>query len=169
MRISFRVGAELLDRVRTELRRPHSFAAERVGFLSCRVGAIEPSGWIVLAHAFHPIADNDYLRDRSVGAMMGSAALRKALQFSFHHEVGMFHVHIHDHRGDPWFSRTDLRENATFIPDFFHVRPHLVHGAIVLSQDSLAGMCWHPQSPKPIRFSDFSVVGSPMRLSRRSG
>jgi hypothetical protein len=45
----------------------------------------------------------------------------------------------------------------------------MVHGAIVLSRDSLAGNCWHPQSQKPIRFSDSSIVGAPMRLSRRAG
>jgi hypothetical protein len=168
MKIVFRMTASLLAHVRTDLGRQHPFAAERVGFLSCRVGVLKPSGWIVLAHDFHPIADDDYLRDRSVGAMMGPAAIRKALQFAFNKEVSMFHVHMHEHRGNPWFSHIDLRENANFIPDFWHVRPHMVHGAIVLSLDSMAGQCWHPQSPERLRITNFSVVGVPMWSSRRT-
>jgi len=164
MIIAFKIGETLLDRVREELSRPHPFAAERVGFLSCRVGALRPAGWVVLAHEFHAVDDADYLRNRSVGAMMGPAAIRKALQVALSREVGMFHVHIHGHRGRPWFSGVDLRETAKFVPDFWHVRPHLVHGAIVLSLDSAAGLCWHPQSPEPLAFSKFSIVGAPMRL-----
>jgi len=166
MMVAFKIPEGLLGRVCEDLNRPHPFAAERVGFLSCRVGALKPSGWVVLAHDFHPVADSDYLRDHSVGAMMGPAAIRKALQVALSSEVGMFHVHIHGHRGKPWFSGVDLHETAKFVPDFWHVRPHLVHGAIVLSLDSAAGLCWHPQSPKPVVFSRFSVVGAPMRAWR---
>jgi hypothetical protein len=60
----------------------------------------------------------------------------------------------------------DLRETAKFVPDFWHVRPHLVHGAIVLSLDSAAGLCWHPQYSKPFQFSDLSTVGAPMSVVR---
>jgi proteasome lid subunit RPN8/RPN11 len=166
MIIAFKIADDLLARVYEDLQRPHPFAAERVGFLSCRVGALKPAGWVVLAHDFHPVADADYLRDRSVGAMMGPTAIRKALQVALRNEVGMFHVHIHGHRGKPWFSGVDLRETAKFVPDFWHVRPHLVHGAIVLSLDSAAGLCSHPQALKPIVFTKFSVVGAPMRAWR---
>ena len=166
MRVAFKIARTLLRKTFDDLRRPHPFAAERVGFFSCRVGALRPSGWVVLAHDFHPVADDDYLRDLTVGAMMGPAAIRKAMQIVLSHEVCMFHVHIHEHRGQPWFSKTDLREDAKFVPDFWHVRPHLVHGAIVLSSDSAAGLCWHPQFSKPFRFSDFSVVGTPMSIAR---
>jgi hypothetical protein len=164
MMVAFKVAEGLLGRAYKDLSRPHPFAAERVGFFSCRVGALKPEGWVVLAHDFHSVADSDYLRDRTVGAMMGPVAIRKAMQVALGSEVGMFHVHIHGHRGRPWFSGVDLREAAKFVPDFWHVRPHLVHGAIVLSLDSAAGLCWHPQSSEPVVFSKFSVVGAPMRF-----
>lgn len=166
MMVAFKISEGLLGRAYEDLSKPHPFAAERVGFLSCRVGALKPTGWVVLAHDYHPVAEADYLLDQSVGAMMGPAAIRKALQFALRNEVGMFHVHIHSHRGRPWFSGLDLRETAKFVPDFWHVRPHLVHGAIVLSLDSAAGLCWHPQGAGPIIFSKFSVVGAPMKVWR---
>lgn len=166
MRVVFKISRSLLGKTFDDLRRSHPFAAERVGFLSCRVGGLMPSGWVVLARDFHPVADDDYLRDRTVGAMMGPAAIRKAMQIALNGEVCMFHVHVHGHRGQPSFSRVDLRETAKFVPDFWHVRPHLVHGAVVLSLDSATGLCWHPQYSKPLRFSNFSVVGAPMSVAR---
>ena len=166
MRVAFKITRPLLDNVFADLRRSHPFAAERVGFLSCRVGALKSSGWVVLAHNFHSVADDDYLEDRTVGAMMGPSAIRKAMQTALSNEVCMFHVHIHEHRGRPRFSGIDLRETAKFVPDFWHVRPHMVHGAIVLSFDSMAGLCWHPQASDPVRISEFSVVGAPMSFVR---
>lgn len=168
MKVGFKITRSLLDRAVDDLSRTHPFAAERVGFFSCRVGALKPSGLVVLAHDFHPVDDDDYLDDPTVGAMMGPAAIRKAMQIALRREICMFHVHIHEHFGQPRFSRTDLRETANFVPDFWHVRPHLVHGALVLSLDSAAGLCWHPQSVDPFRFSDLSVVGAPMTSIRNS-
>jgi hypothetical protein len=166
MRVAFKITRALLTNILEDLRRPHSFAAERVGFLSCRVGGLKPSGFVVLAHDFHSVADDDYLRDNTVGAMMGAAAIRKAMQIALRSEVCIFHVHIHEHRGKPRFSKTDLLETAKFVPDFWHVRPHLIHGAVVLSQNSFVGLCWHPQYSKPFRISEFSVVGAPMSSER---
>jgi len=112
------------------------------------------------------VSDGDYVRDPSVGAMMGASAIRKALQIALSNEVGMFHVHVHGHYGPPRFSRVDLHETAKFVPDFWHVRPQAVHGAIVLSVDSIAGLCWHPQASMPVPISEFSIVGSPVWFLR---
>jgi len=166
MRVAFKITRCLLGSVLNDLRRSHPFAAERVGFLSCKVGGVKPWGWVVLAQEFHPVADDDYLKDHSVGAMMGPAAIRKAIQIALSNEVCMFHVHMHGHCGQPWFSGVDLRETAKFVPDFWHVRPQLVHGAVVLSLDSIAGLCWHPRAPAPVRISEFSIVGAPMWFLR---
>ncbi len=166
MRVGFRITSGLLGRVRDDLQRSHPFAAERVGFLSCTVGALKPAGWVILANGFHAVADEDYIRNPSVGAMMGSAAIRKALQVALKDEFGMFHVHVHEHHGAPRFSGVDLRETEKFVPDFWHVCPQLIHGAIVLSMDSIAGLCWHPQASTPVPISEFSIVGAPMWLLR---
>ncbi len=165
MKILFKMTSSLLQEVRQDLARPHAFAAERVGFLSCGV-ARSKGGIMVLASQYHPVADQDYIDDQSVGAMMGADAIRKALQLAYGLKRSMFHVHVHEHEGRPWFSSTDLRENRKFMPDFWHVRPEYPHGALVLSMDSAAGLCWVQANRKPIRISDFDVVGRPMTLLR---
>jgi hypothetical protein len=166
VRILFKITGDLLESVRQDLLRPHEFAAERVGFISCRVGALDRSGLAILSHDYHSVADEDYVDDPSVGAMMGAAAIRKALQFALSYEVGMFHVHMHDSPGIPTPSKTDLRETAKFVPDFWNVRPEMPHGAVIVSRDALSGRCWYPGRRGPIAFSEIGVVGPHLMFTR---
>ena len=148
--------------------RPHPFAAERVGFVSVRATGIE-SGTdktlLLLAQNYYPVADHDYMRDHSVGAMIGQEALRKALEIGLMNPVGMFHVHMHVFPGRLWFSGTDLREQVRFVPDFFSVRRTMPHGALVLSPENGAGRVWlAPNVVHPI--SEFNTMGASARFSR---
>jgi hypothetical protein len=160
MRILFKITGRLLESITEDLRRPHAFAAERVGFISCRVGKLPPNGLVILAQEYHPVADGDYVEDAGVGAMMNSAAIRKALQFAYGREVGMFHVHMHGHSGMPVPSSIDLRETAKFVPDFWHVRPELPHGAVIVSKDGVSGRCWYPGHQTPREISEIVIIGS---------
>ena len=166
MNVQLRITSRLVAHVRSDLARPHSFASERVGFLMCKVARALPRGVIILPYDYKAVEDQDYLNDPSVGAMIGPAAIRKALQLAYKNPIAMFHVHLHAHLGRPWFSEIDLRETNNFVPDFWHVRAGFPHGALVFSHDSLCGLCWMPKSKKPIRISAMSVVGSPMTLIR---
>lgn len=165
MKIHFRMLRSLRDAILRDLLRPHEHAAERVGFVSCRFGTSD-SGLLVLAHAFHPVLDEHYEKDPGVGARMNSAAIRAALQVALSDEVGMFHVHLHDHRGLPGPSSIDWSEWQKFIPNFWHVRPQLPHGALVLSRDRLSGWCWYPRKQEPIRIDRFTMVGRGMQSWR---
>src|SRR5579859_7703722 len=103
MKVVFKIAKGLLLSVMEDLRRPHAFALERVGFLLCRPGEL-PGGVIaIFAGAFHGIADADYLDDQTSGAVMGPDAIRKAMQTSYNKNAAMFHVHIHEHKGKPRF------------------------------------------------------------------
>jgi hypothetical protein len=163
MRTVFKLTKRLLDKAYVRLQRPHPFAFERVGFLMCRPGLLDDGGVVILAHDLQDVADEDYLDDPGVGAMMGPNAIRKALQTSYNHQASMFHVHLHLHRGKPHFSGVDETETAKFVPDFWNVQPGLPHGAIVLSNDSACGKCWIPGLEASVEISQFSVVGIPTR------
>jgi hypothetical protein len=157
----FKITQQLRTTMLTDLARPHEFAAERVGFISCRA-AYTATGLLVLAESFHPVADQDYLHDVTVGAMMGTDAIRKALELAYNTGSAMAHVHCHDHKGRTWFSSIDLGESAKFIPDFFKVCPTMPHATIVLSRDSAAGLCWTARAAKPQVITKISFVGSPL-------
>lgn len=165
MRTLFRIERSLVDEVRCDLARPHAFAHERVGFIACRVGAIE-DGFTLLAERYLAVAGEDYEDDPRVGAMLGSAAIRKALQVAYRDQVSMVHVHQHEHRGVPRFSSIDLRESAKFVPDFFKVCKDVPHGALVLSCDGMAGIAWSPTTHAPTPMTELTVVGRPLSVWR---
>lgn len=162
MMTHFKITRDMLNDIRIDLAKAHVFAAERVGFISCRVGALHPEGTVALAHDYLPVANDDYLPDSTVGAMMGPGAIRKAMQYAYNTQSAMFHVHMHHHTGIPWFSRIDLLSASKFVPDFWNVRPEMPHGALVLSLDSAAGLCWHPSNRAATRISRITVVGAPI-------
>jgi len=169
MRITFKITRRLFADVQVDLRRPHAFAAERVGWLRCRVADSAAGCLLVLAHDYFPVEDGDYVEDWSVGARMGSAAIRKALQLAYNTKAAMFHVHLHDHGGRTAFSRVDGRETAKFVPDFWHVRPEMPHGALVFSRDFATGRCWYPGG-KVVEVGEIVIVGAPLvRIAENHG
>lgn len=163
----FRAPKCLIDAVRDDLYRRHRFAAERVGFLACRAARLANNGLIILATEYHPVADDDYVEDPTVGAMMGARAIRVAMQLAYNggrEDTSVFHIHMHDRAGYPVFSQTDLTESGQFIPAFFNVAPAMPHGIVVLSCDLAAGFCWQAPGHKPAAINRFSIVGAPLQF-----
>jgi hypothetical protein len=163
---SFRITSPLLGRIRADLHRPHPFACERVGFISARPARAAECVSLMGAD-YHPVGDGDYEDDPSVGAKIGAAAMREALQIAYRHKVSMLHVHMHEHAGMPEFSRVDVREYPKFIPDFFNVQPSLPHGAILLSHDEMTGLVWMARGMEPQLLQEAVEVGAPLRIHRR--
>ena len=158
MKTVFRIQNALLKSIHVDLSRPHPFAHERVGFIACRVGGL-PEGQVLLADSYCVVADEDYENDPSVGAMMGSGAIRKALQFSYSEGTAMFHVHRHEHKGKPGFSKIDISEGGKFVPDFWNVNRSMPHGMIVLSKDSMTGAWWDPKNKQTQYIDEMVVIG----------
>jgi len=167
MTLIFRMRSDLAESVRADLRRPHPFAFERVGFICARVAQHSSDGLLILGYGYHTVDDEDYIDDPSVGAMMGSSAIRRALEIAYINKVSMIHVHLHDHKGSPRFSSVDLTESAKFMPNFFHVVAHLPHCAVVLSADRAIGLCWRPGRAKPSYIDEITEVGAPIRISTK--
>lgn len=162
MKVRFKITSGLLATIRLDLQRPHPFAHERVGFISAGLSAVGHDV-LALAQAYRPVRDEDYQRDQTVGVMMGTEAIRHALQWAMQDGIGLFHVHTHGRRGIPDFSKIDLRENAKFVPDFFKVAPQCVHGAIVLSDTAAHGQVWFGRSEPHHFIAAFTEVGVPLR------
>jgi hypothetical protein len=162
MKIRFKITGALLATIRNDLRRIHPFAHERVGFIAAGLAAAHDE-LLILARAYRPVRDEEYLPDSHVGAMIGADAIRRARQWALDERVAIFHVHTHGGDGLPGFSGIDSRENAKFIPNFVSVASHAVHGAIVLSDTAAFGQVWlGRKSPRP-SITQFSEVGVPIR------
>ena len=162
MKSTLKITTQLLKTIREDLERPHPFAYERVGFISASLSAAGED-LLILARHYRAVADDDYLRDFSVGAMMGPEAIRKALQWAMSERVAILHVHTHGGLGIPSFSGVDLREQAKYVPNFFQIAPQCAHGALVLSDDAAFGHLWLNGKELCKAITNFSEVGIPYR------
>jgi len=159
MMVIFKIPQGIFTEIHRDISRPHEFAAERVGFIACGASMFGSDGLLLLGESYHPVADRHYIDNSHVGAMMNSDAIRSALEIAYSRNVAMFHVHRHEHFGKPGFSRVDRQESARFVPDFFNARPSMPHGVLVLSHDSMVGLCWLAREKHPIEINKFVVVG----------
>lgn len=168
MNTTFKITSLLLEKIRADLRRRHSFAYERVGFISAGLSFAEEDKVLILARDYHSVEDEDYLPDLTVGALLGSEAIRKALQWSISKGNAIFHVHSHGGIGMPSFSAIDLRENSKFMLDFLKVSPELLNGALVLSNDLAAGLVVFDKNQPSVSVDRFVEVGCPIKKWSKS-
>ena len=75
----------------------------------------------------------------------------------------MLFVHAHEHSGKPHPSRVDVDCWRELIPNFWHVRPELPHGGLILSDDNAMGTVWVPNQTDVFPISKFTLVGRQLR------
>lgn len=159
MNTMLRLTDRMLETIHTDLDRPHAFAGERVGFLTCGVADLSGGGLCLYGADYHPVADEDYEDDPRAAAMLGPGAFRKILQRIYNHPASVLHIHRHDHRGHPGPSSIDERESRKFVPSFWNVCPKHPHGTLILSFDALWGALWiSPQRPV-VELDRYAVSG----------
>jgi hypothetical protein len=165
MKIRLELPRPLGESIHADLSRPHPHAAERVGFLTFRPRWRGDAELVCDAVAWHPVADQDYVQQRLVGACIGPGAFRRILEHVYFNEVGVLHVHRHDHWGRPAFSYVDLRSMRSFIPSFFNARAAVPHGAVVLSFDQGYGVLRTERAGPDLPIAHFAVPSSRPRRS----
>lgn len=163
MRLTIKLTGPLATRIRADLNRKHAYAYERVGFIMAKPCWLAADSICLIAFHYLSVADEDYINDESVGASVGSAAMRKAAQEAYRFRAGVLHVHAHAGTGVPRFSRTDLDSASRFAPSFFNVVPNPLHGAIVLSEDSANGLVWLSSKVKATPVDEFLQPSGPHR------
>ena len=164
MRVVIKIPRELYGRVLVDLRRPHRFAYERVGFLYAKPGNRSGENPLILLTDYHVITDEQYIDDPGSGARIGSAAIRGAMQHVLDTGDGAFHVHLHEHRGRPGFGGMDREEIPRVVSGLRVAGPGAPHGMLLLSSDHGTGWVWLPGLNEPITASRVSVVGYPLAL-----
>jgi len=164
MSITFQINETLLRNIHEDLSRPHEFALERVGFITCIPQTDNDKSLTIASKAYHPIKDGHYIDDPRYGALMGANAIRMALELCYNQNTSIIHIHRHEHRGSPQFSRTDIIESNKFVPSFINVKPLLPHATIVLSYNSMAGRCWLPNMESPVPINKFIITKPSARL-----
>lgn len=156
MLITIQIPRDLYHRILADLRRPHAHAAERIGFLYGRfVPGDQP---LVVMTRYVPVPDEQYVVDDTVGARINGDAIRNGMQGVLDTGDGVFHTHLHEWPGTPWFSQTDAEELPRLMPAFRAVGPTQAAGLFLLSSDSAIADVWLPGAPGPERATKILVV-----------
>lgn len=159
MKTTFKITGALLDSVHDDLARAHPYAYERVGFLTAGACLEADGSLLMLANGYVAVEDHDYEDNPRVGAAIGRAAFRKALQVAHRSRSSVLHVHSHGRKGLPGFSKVDLASGVQFVPSFFSVIPAMPHGMVVLSDTHATGLVWTQAGAAPTYFSRIARVG----------
>jgi hypothetical protein len=152
-----RMPRSLFEDVKADLARPHAFAYERVGFLYGSSVQLADR-WLVFPQRYVSVQDGHYLRDEEVGARIGRAAIREALQRALDERASVLHVHAHLGRSLPGFSQIDSASLAELIPAFAGVAAGKVHGGLVVNEAQGAATVWLPGEGRA-RPARVSIVG----------
>lgn len=165
---TLRVTNDLLDAARRDLRRSHSHAAERVGFVLCRVGNELGTEKLLLPFEYMPVRDEYYIPDPFVGARIDGNAIRFAMERVLRDRAAVLHVHLHEHRGRPTFSKVDIDNYPLFVRAFRNVGADMPHGALLLSHDCADALVWLPGRSGPVPGGRIVVTGRPLGFSAGS-
>ncbi|MFC3052387.1 hypothetical protein [Kordiimonas pumila] len=163
MNIRLKIPTGLFDKIRSDLKRPHFFAHERVGFLTAGVAQTSEANINLFAREYFPVADEDYEVSHSVGAQIGSNAIRKGLQSAYKDKSALIHIHTHGGMGIPNFSSVDLKSGKNFVPSFFNLLPQVPHGLGVLSNNAIRLLAWVNKELPPQVVREVVEVGSVLK------
>lgn len=159
-----RIPRQLCLDMRTDLVRPHRFAAERVGFARVVPGTIR-DGSLLLLQSYWPVPDEQYVDDPHVGARINGTAIRNAMQDvlngASHH--GLLHVHMHPKRGPTRLSRTDSAEIPKLVQSFRNVDARVPHGLLILTPDHACSLVLAPGTNEYAQMK-ITIVGFPMEV-----
>jgi len=166
--IIFRIPEQLHLEMLGDLHRPHSHAWERVGFLFTKSKWLDDKTLLIIATSYQAVEDEDYIEDRTVGAKIGSTAIRSAMEFMRSGASGCFHVHLHDHDGKPSPSSTDRKGLPGVVGSLSNISSGQATGILILSKDDFYSAVQLP-NVKDLKPADLiSVVGFPMKFQFHS-
>jgi hypothetical protein len=160
-----KIPRSLLIAALADLERPHPFALERLGFFSFKQ-SLDARLPLLLCHEYHPIPDNQYVRDPSCAARINGAAIQAAMGRSFRTLSGQMWVHSHSRHGCPSPSPTDHHEGPRVAQSCANAQPKALQAWAVLSEDGIAGQV-RGLDGKFTAISGLSVVGWPMGIPPR--
>jgi len=158
-----KITGQLLTQVQCDLERPHPFAFERVGFLFVKQGTIENDNKLLLTTYYMSIPDEQYIPDPTVGARYNSDAIRGVMQRILDTEEGAFHIHMHS-PFFPVFSSDDRANQQRLMPAFRNVGMKGIHGAILLTEHTIVGLCWLPGEKNPQKISRIHIIDRPCKI-----
>lgn len=163
MTLQIRLTRKLFNDMLADLRRPHAFADERIGFAFGRLANATSQWPLIMLTRYVPLADDRYVPDKMIAVRFDAESIQLAMQEVVTHDEGCFVVHVHDWPGQPRFSVTDQRELPPVAKCFRNVGRKHPHGLLLLSPDCAAAEVWMPGTNDPVS-PRINIVGFPTNI-----
>lgn len=162
-----RIPEVLLDRIVADLRRPHAFAYERVGFAVVGTSLSRGHDPIYCVNDYIPVAEDGYARSRDAAATINSTAIRTALQLAIDTRQCIVHVHSHDFSERPGFSHIDEADHDGLVRSFRNLGLNRPYGFLLLGDGGFLFRIWTPGEDRYVDSRLVTVVGAHSWNGRR--
>jgi len=166
MNVNIRISQKLYDDALTDLRRPHPFACERIGFFSSSTVQLDTNDFLIFLKDFHSIQNEHYIDNPEVGACIGREAIQAAMQRSLKLNMGQIHAHIHEHAGRPHPSPDDLEGVPPITRSLSLTSPDQTSGYLILSRNSAWAELHIAGTGQIAEASKITVTGFPLQFLR---
>jgi len=133
------ISIQTVAKARADLTLPPVSGMERLGLSFARYASTYNTTTIV-ATEYIPLPENAYVAGHHAPVSFDSRWLMQQSATAAQQHAGIFLVHLHEHRGKPWFSPIDMRTNRDIIRPIALIEQTLPTGALLLSIDSAAGL-----------------------------
>jgi len=164
MKIKLKIPKGLYAHMLEDLKRPHSFAFERVGFAYSTTTIVDEDTVIISLKDYQPVKDECYIETDEVGAKFNADSIRDAMQICLDKQWGGFHVHLHNHKGLPFPSKDDEQGLPSVIESLTNVAADQACGVLILSKDSFYASVVVKGTVHWVEPELISVIGYPMKF-----
>jgi hypothetical protein len=163
MKIKIRIPQDIFIEMMGDLKRPHSFAYERVGFIFSKMESISRNSCVFLVCSYKKVRDDWYIPDEEVGARINAASIHDVCQHILDTSYSCFHVHLHEFPGQARFSYTDIKDQTRLIHGFTNLNPNIPHGQLLFTPNHAKARILM-RNKRIELVDDIVVVGLPMRF-----
>lgn len=160
--MQLRIPQLIYQEMRSDLRRPHPFAFERIGYVFIKTAGQS----VMVVTGYESVPDEFYMKDRSVGARIDHRGIALAMRRAYRNKEGILHTHMHNKSGFPVFSKDDRIDHPNFLRSFRNAVPKMFHGFLLLSTDKMIARVWPPQNDSYIDIIRYTIVGLPLLFSQ---
>lgn len=162
-----RIPEAVYSRIIADLRRPHAFAYERVGFAVVGTALIGGQVPVYCVNDYKPVEDAGYTPSRDAAATINSDAIRAALQLAMDTRQCILHVHAHEFSELPLFSPIDEADHGGLIRSFRNLGINRPYGFLLLGDGGFLMRIWRPGAKNYEDTRLVSVVGGHSWTGRR--
>lgn len=142
------IPQNLFDSAVNDIKRPHEFAFERVGYF---LGKHDNNENKVMIDDWYTFEDSMYEQNDEVGARIGSVGMKSLMVKALSTNKVFFQFHLHDFAEIPDFSFVDLKSLKEIVPALFSFSTAKLHGALVGNEEHITALIWPTKSEGPVK------------------